>query len=183
MATTAVPTTDSALLAAQAKAGQAGVDAYNAAKDELTKQRQSAVDQAMKEAALRGAPTGAVGSIESTITDPYNSRIASLTQAAGAAGEANEAQKQRMIAYQDAANASRGLIPGQIELAMAPTRARTDFEVSRIGAEGRRDVDKINAQIRLMEAAKSSQHPAYAAFRSGLSRSGGLERAYPPAVI
>ncbi|MEK1871205.1 MAG: hypothetical protein AAAC50_02065 [Rhizobium altiplani] len=38
-------------------------------------------------------------------------------------------------------------------------------------------------QIRLMEAAKSSQHPAYAAFRSGLSRSGGLERAYPPAVI
>lgn len=34
-------------------------------------------------------------------------------------------------------------------------------------------------QIRLMEAAKSSQHPAYAAFRDGLTRSGGLERAYP----
>jgi hypothetical protein len=34
-------------------------------------------------------------------------------------------------------------------------------------------------QIRLMEAAKSSQHPAYAAFRTGLSRSGGLDRAYP----
>ncbi|OWV86806.1 hypothetical protein ATY81_10465 [Rhizobium sp. R72] len=38
-------------------------------------------------------------------------------------------------------------------------------------------------QIRLMEAAKSSQHPAYAAFRTGLSRSGGLEKAYPPAAI
>jgi hypothetical protein len=38
-------------------------------------------------------------------------------------------------------------------------------------------------QIRLMEAAKSSQHPAYAALRSGLSRSGGLEKAYPPAAI
>lgn len=36
-------------------------------------------------------------------------------------------------------------------------------------------------QIRLMEAAKSSQHPAYAAFRNGLTRSGGLERAYPKA--
>ncbi|EUB96277.1 hypothetical protein PMI07_001879 [Rhizobium sp. CF080] len=36
-------------------------------------------------------------------------------------------------------------------------------------------------QIRLMEAAKSSQHPAYAAFRDGLTRSGGLERAYPKA--
>jgi hypothetical protein len=34
-------------------------------------------------------------------------------------------------------------------------------------------------QIRLTEAAKSSQHPAYAAFRDGLTRSGGLERAYP----
>ncbi len=34
-------------------------------------------------------------------------------------------------------------------------------------------------QIRLMEAAKSSQHPAYAAFRAGLTRSGGLERSYP----
>jgi hypothetical protein len=36
-------------------------------------------------------------------------------------------------------------------------------------------------QIRLMEAAKSSQHPAYAAFRDGLQRSGGLERAFPKA--
>lgn len=34
-------------------------------------------------------------------------------------------------------------------------------------------------QIRLTEVAKSSQHPAFAAFRTGLSRSGGLERAYP----
>ncbi|PDT28096.1 hypothetical protein CO660_18725 [Rhizobium sp. L9] len=36
-------------------------------------------------------------------------------------------------------------------------------------------------QIRLMETARSSQHPAYQAFRTGLSRSGGLEKAYPPA--
>ncbi|TVZ63587.1 hypothetical protein [Rhizobium mongolense] len=38
-------------------------------------------------------------------------------------------------------------------------------------------------QIRLTEAAKSSQHPAYLAFRTGLNRSGGLERAYPAATI
>lgn len=38
-------------------------------------------------------------------------------------------------------------------------------------------------QIRLMEAARSSQHGAYAAFRDGLVRSGGLERAYPKANI
>ncbi|PZM13207.1 hypothetical protein [Rhizobium tubonense] len=34
-------------------------------------------------------------------------------------------------------------------------------------------------QIRLMEAAKASQHPAYAALKTGLTRSGGLDRAYP----
>jgi hypothetical protein len=38
-------------------------------------------------------------------------------------------------------------------------------------------------QIRLAEAAKSSQHPAYQAFKEGLTRSGGLERAYPKAPI
>jgi hypothetical protein len=36
-------------------------------------------------------------------------------------------------------------------------------------------------QMRLTEAARSSQHAAYAAFRAGLTRSGGLERAYPKA--
>jgi hypothetical protein len=36
-------------------------------------------------------------------------------------------------------------------------------------------------QIRLTEAARSSQHAAYHAFRTGLTRSGGLERAFPKA--
>ncbi len=38
-------------------------------------------------------------------------------------------------------------------------------------------------QVRLMEAARSSQHPAYLALRAGLVRSGGLERAYPKAAV
>jgi hypothetical protein len=38
-------------------------------------------------------------------------------------------------------------------------------------------------QVRLTEASKSSQHPAFAAFRQGLVRSGGLERAYPPSPV
>ena len=36
-------------------------------------------------------------------------------------------------------------------------------------------------QVRLMELAKSSQHAAYTAFREGLTRSKGLERAFPKA--
>ncbi|MDE1158394.1 MAG: hypothetical protein PW791_08975 [Neorhizobium sp.] len=38
-------------------------------------------------------------------------------------------------------------------------------------------------QIRLMEAARSSQHPAYGAFRDGLAKSGGLERAFPKSAV
>lgn len=36
-------------------------------------------------------------------------------------------------------------------------------------------------QVRFMEAARSSQHPAYLAFRAGLAKSGGLERAFKQA--
>ena len=39
----------------------------------------------------------------------------------------------------------------------------------------------VRLQMRLMETARSSQHAAFAAFRAGLTRSGGLERAYPKA--
>lgn len=38
-------------------------------------------------------------------------------------------------------------------------------------------------QIRLMEAARSSQHPACQSFRTGLTRSGGLKRAYPKSTL
>lgn len=38
-------------------------------------------------------------------------------------------------------------------------------------------------QIRLMEISRSSQHAAYQAFRQGLVRSGGLERAYPKSAL
>ncbi|OAP42801.1 hypothetical protein AU381_16360 [Sinorhizobium glycinis] len=36
-------------------------------------------------------------------------------------------------------------------------------------------------QMRLMEAARSSLHPAYQAFRNGLAKSGGLGKAFPKA--
>ncbi|MBB3947583.1 hypothetical protein GGQ73_003551 [Rhizobium skierniewicense] len=38
-------------------------------------------------------------------------------------------------------------------------------------------------QIRLHEVSKSSQHAAFSAFRTGLSKSGGLEKAYPKAPL
>lgn len=38
-------------------------------------------------------------------------------------------------------------------------------------------------QMRLAEISRSSQHPAYLAFRAGLTRSGGLDRAFPKAKV
>lgn len=38
-------------------------------------------------------------------------------------------------------------------------------------------------QSRLSEVARSSQHPAYSAFREGLNRSGGPDRAYPKSPL
>lgn len=38
-------------------------------------------------------------------------------------------------------------------------------------------------QMPLTEAARSGQHPAYVAFRDGLRKSGGLERAFPKSSL
>lgn len=38
-------------------------------------------------------------------------------------------------------------------------------------------------QIRLNEVSRSSQHPAFAAFKKGLGKSGGLEKAYPKSTL
>jgi hypothetical protein len=174
--TTNIPTTDPALLAAQAKAGQAGVDAYQAAIASMQQQRQSAVDQAMKEAALRGSPGGAVGSIASTIAAPYDQRTASLTQGLGNYQAAVAGGQQRLSDFNAAVNSARSLIPGQVELAVAPIRAETSFKVAQIGQAGREKVDEIDAQTRLaqiqLEAAKAKAAAA-ARGRGGGGGGGG----------
>ncbi len=38
-------------------------------------------------------------------------------------------------------------------------------------------------QVRLMEIAKSGQHAVHVAFREGLKKSGGLERAFPQSPV
>src|SRR5262249_6433446 len=107
----AIPAADPALLAAQAKAGQAGVDAYKAAQNELTNQRQNALQQAMQEAALRGAPAGAMQSIGSTITAPYDQGISSMTQRS-ADYQAEMGRRDRTLAdYNAAVQSARSLIP------------------------------------------------------------------------
>ncbi len=64
----------------------------------------------------------------------------------------------------------------------ADARFLNSLKLSKVGEwVGNEAPDRL--QIRIMEAAKSSQHGAYAAFREGLTKSGGLERAYPKSPL
>lgn len=145
----AIPSADAALLAAQAKAGQAGVDAYQAAKQELQNQRQQAIQQAMQEAALRGAPANAIGSIQSTFTTPYDQAIASMTQ--GSANfQANMAARDRGMAdYNASIGMARSLIPAQAEAAVAPLRAQNEYNLRSQEIAGERSIGEINANTQL----------------------------------
>jgi hypothetical protein len=147
--TTNIPTTDPALLAAQAKAGQAGVDAYNAAINTLQSQRATAVNSAMTATAARGiAEPGAGGDVGRM----YDSRISQLQSGLGQFQANTAARGQRLADYNAAVGSARSLIPGQVSMITAPIKAQGEYDVWKIGAQGRQDVDKINAQQKLIEA-------------------------------
>jgi hypothetical protein len=144
-----IPSADAALLAAQAKAGQAGVDAYKAAQNEFTNQRQQALQQAMQEAGLRGAPAGAMQSLQSTMSAPYDQGIASMS-ARSADYQAEMGRRDRTLAdYNSAVQSARTLIPGQVEMAVAPIRAQSDFNLRSQQIAGDRSVAEIQANTQL----------------------------------
>ncbi|MEW9615015.1 hypothetical protein AB3G45_14420 [Shinella sp. S4-D37] len=62
----------------------------------------------------------------------------------------------------------------------AAARFLNSLKLERLG-EWLGETAPARLQMRLTEAARSSQHAAHAAFRAGLTRSGGLEKAYPKA--
>jgi hypothetical protein len=148
----AIPIADPALLAAQAKAGQAGVDAYHSAIASLQQQRQGAVQTAMQEAALRGSPAGAMQSQQSIMSAPYDSRIASLTENQGAYEASIAARDRRMADYNAAVQGARSYIPEQVRLAVAPINAQADYQVRQTQIRGEQTVAGINAETELMLA-------------------------------
>ena len=144
-----VPAANRALLAAQAKGGQAGVDAYNAAKQELEGQRSAAVQQAMQEAALRGAPRGAIPSISSTITSPYDMGIAQMTEGSANYQADMARTNQRMANYQAGVQAARSFIPLQTEQTLAPMRMQEQFDLEMQRMRGDQSLEEIRARTEL----------------------------------
>lgn len=162
----AIPAADAGLLAAQAKSGMEGVKAYQQAQATLQQQRQGAVSTAMQEAALRGAPVGAMESQQSIISAPYDQRMASLTQ--GQAGFEGDmaARDHRMADYNAAIGSARTLIPGEVEKVVAPIRAQGEATIANTTRQGEMQVSEIDANTRLalakMQAAAEAQRIASA---------------------
>lgn len=170
--TTVIPSADKALLAAQASAGPAGVDAYEAAKRELAAQQASAVAQAQTEAQRRGSPTAALSAASGAASGMYDQRMASLTEAGGIAAAQGAMREQRMVDYSGAVNQARGLIADQAAQAVAPINAETDFRIRSLERQGQNDVDKIEAQMRL-DAARAAAAAAASRGGGGGGRGGG----------
>ena len=96
----------------------------------------------------------------------------------GALGEADQAYLRLLMENpQQDENLLEGL---DLHLNRAAARFLNSLKLERLG-ELLGETAPARLQMRLTEAARSSQHAAHAAFRAGLARSGGLEKAYPKA--
>lgn len=140
---------DPALLRAQAQNGRDGENAWRQATAALTQQRQSAVQQAMQEAALRGAPGAALGQIQNQVAQPYNRAIRNTTQMGAAFGTEMASRQDRMYDFNQAVLAARQLIPTQIQAALAPIRAQNRYNLQSIRQEGTNRIGELNAQTAL----------------------------------
>lgn len=161
-----IPVDDKALLNAQAKAGPAGVEAYEAAKKELAAQQAAAAARAQAEAARRGTPGVAVGGVSAGSDEMYSRRLASMTEAGALAGAQAAARDARMEDYSGAVGQARSLIADQTAQTVAPINAETEYKIKALTRQGQNEVDRINAQMRL-DAARA------AAAMASASRGGG----------
>lgn len=173
MTTPVVPKADAALLAAQAEAGKAGVQAYEAAKAELSTQKQQAVQDAAMAASLRGAPEGAMEQAMAGASQMYGRYSTALTTAQAAYQDAMASRAARMQDYNAGVNEARGLIDRQAQLVAAPIDAQTRYAVAGIEAQGRMRVDEIEAQRRLMELEMAQAAARAAASRRSSGGGGG----------
>lgn len=150
-----IPISDAAVLAAQAQGGEQAVAAYQQARAQLEAQRKAAVELAMKEAALRGTPFDP--SLQSQVAQPYDQRIASLTSGQASTESMFSAAAQRARDYNDAVGSARSLIPVMTEQAVAPIRARNEFELAAISRQTEGRLAQIAAESRLTQVRAEAQ--------------------------
>lgn len=181
MAGNAIPLSDGALLAAQAKAGQAGVDAYEAAKAEMSASKNNVLQGAMDAAGNRGVPQGAMESTLSGATDIYNKRQQSLSGAQAAYEDSMNSRAARTSDYESAIQGSRSLIKDQAALAAAPINAQSAFDVNRLRMTGENEINRLNTNSEIeksrFEAEARARDQAYMLQLEASERSEGLQLA------
>ena len=156
MTSQAIPQNDKALLAAQAKAGQAGVDAYQAAKDEMAADQQQVLQHATQAAQARGGPAQASGLVASQANDAYNKGQAQLSRGQANTAARSAGRQESMNLYNEMVLGSRSLIEDQAEAASLMINTQSEADVASIRREGESNVNSINSQMEL-EAAQFEQ--------------------------
>ena len=156
MTSQAIPQNDKALLAAQAKAGQAGVDAYQAAKDEMAADQQQVLQHATQAAQARGGPAQASGLVTSQANDAYNKGQAQLSRGQANTAARSAGRQESMNLYNQMVLGSRSLIEDQAEAAALMINTQSEADVASIRREGESNVNSINSQMEL-EAAQFEQ--------------------------
>lgn len=153
---TAIDAQKAALLAAIAKAGTAGRQAYEAGQADLAAHRQSAVQAALAGAAQRGAPGELSGQLESTVSQPYDRGIASLT--AGAASRQGDlaARQANSDSYLTQVQGAMPVVRAQAERQLAALRAKAEMQAAKDDLSLQRsELALAAAQIRASTAGRS----------------------------
>jgi len=156
MTSQAIPQNDKALLAAQAKAGQAGVDAYQAAKDEMAADQQQVLQHATQAAQARGGPAQATELATSQANDAYNKGQAQLSRGQANTAARSAGRQESMNLYNQMVLGSRSLIEDQADAAALMINTQSEADVASIRREGESNVHTINSQMEL-EAAQFEQ--------------------------
>ena len=144
-----IPTNDKALLEAQAMAGPAGVQAYQAARNSLAASSGQTMNSAMTAAQGRGGPDGAMQSALAGTAGLVSERDAALQAAQSRAQLAADQRSSRNDSYNLAVQEARGLIQDQAWQTVQPIRAESDYQLARIRQQGQANVNSIEAQIAL----------------------------------
>ena len=156
MTSQAIPQNDKALLAAQAKAGQAGVDAYQAAKSEMAADQQQVLQHATEAAQARGGPAQAAKLATSQANDAYNKGQAQLSRGQANTAARSAGRQESMNLYNQMVLGSRSLIEDQAEAAALMINTQSEADVAGIRRQGESNVNSINSQMEL-EAAQFEQ--------------------------
>lgn len=157
-------------LEAQANAGQAGLKAFSDAQTAIEASKKSAVDAALKEAALRGSPVASQEQIAGTIGGASDRRLADLNQAQATFTADNSRRQQSLTDYFSKVRGGEALIQEEGKQQRDTYAAKLAADISRLQKEG--EQGRLTSQMEFENKQKLAelQFAMQQASRSGGSK-------------